>query len=161
MIKQLANDLNKLVLVQVITQDPFNKDKMLNNILALMFYHNFISYQGITSSIQNLMFDNFNIPFGVSEDILKTVIIMIATQLLSGQLINWYSILITLVGVFVYHYIIRPIIIDSEVSKRFDFATVEDLCETIILLGISNTPPSEIVYRILALLIYHNLVVIS
>lgn len=166
--KILVNDLNRIVSIYSISsplgrvlgvKQPSGqiiRSDLLNDLLSLMFYHEVISHHGFTKTFQSQMLQVFGLNKAMSEDLLKTITLLLANAVLNGS-VNWNTIIYALVGVCIYHLFIRPIIINTSLSKTLDFAAVEDLAETIVLLSLDTGNIKDIVSKLTGLLVYHHL----
>lgn len=150
----IEQDLNRVTAVYALSdllQGGRGKmrEGLLHDILSLLFYH------GV---VKNLSLENYlsSLPSAMAEDIVKTIVLMLISGLMKGS-VNIKNLLLTLVGVCVYHIMVRPMLLDSKLVTMVDYETIEDIAETLIILGIGNSSMNEIGTRVLSLIIYHNL----
>lgn len=166
--KALANDLNRIVAIYAISA-PLGRalgvkktgstaqvirNDLLNDLLALMFYHEVVKHQGLTRSFQDSM-SKFGVSEAMAEDLLKTVVLLLASSVLSGKF-HPKTFLYAVVGVCIYHLVVRPVIINSRISDTVDFEAIEDLAENIILLGLDSGDLNDMVSKLAGLMVYHQ-----
>lgn len=159
----LCNDLNRIVAIYGLSVpiskalgvinniDHFRAD-LLNDMLSLMFYYEIIVRQGISAAVVN----KIGVKGPLVSDLVKTAVLILASSALSGKF-NLKTLLFTLVGVVIYHEVVRPIILNQPwFAQAVDFEAVEDIAESIILLSIVDNNPIDTGAKLLGLLTYHK-----
>jgi uncharacterized membrane protein len=165
--KALTNDLNRIVAIYAISS-PLGKamgvkqasnqiirSDLLNDLLALMFYHEVVQRQGFTKVFQEQLV-KLNISEAMAEDLLKTVVLLLASSVLNGTF-KFNVLMYTIIAVCIYHMLIRPLIINTKFSKTIDLAAVEDLAETIVLLSLDTGDIKDMTAKLSGLMVYHHL----
>lgn len=168
---KLVNDLNRILAIYLISTpishylgidisspDVIRND-LLNDILAVMFYHEVVSYQGIQDLILSKWGGTAGAP-RLLNNIIKTFSIIFFTAFLIGKL-SIQTLAWSLVAIILYHLLVRPIINNTGLYRFFNIEAIEDLAETVILVSLDNAGPAEIVSKLVSLTAYHNLMKFS
>lgn len=173
---KLVNDLNRLLAIYLISTplsyylgiDVSNykiiRDDLLNDMLAVMFYHEVISYQGIQDWILSTIQSSGFLPSDMSKsngppkmviNLVKAISIIVFTSLLTGTFS--YQVLIwTCIAIILYYLLLRPVIHRMKIFHELNLDAVEDMAETVIFVSLDNANPAEIIAKVCSLIVYHN-----
>ena len=149
--KNLCNDLNRVVVIYVIglaisnlfgkpQSLPVWKEGLLRDIGTLMIYHQVLSYIANDDPMMG--------------DLIKTGVLLLVPNLRNP---DWTSIGMILGGVVLYHKVIRPTLTKKLKESGIGFDEgIEDIVESLLLLGLSNDrTPKAVATQIAALSLHH------